>query len=126
MTVYKAPLQELQFILDHLVNYTELCEMPIFEDASEDMVAAILPEAARFFEQVVAPTNWPSNTQPAFLDGDKVAVFDYVIDCGGYPDDYSDYNICKHISLNSCLVHNTKPQKFNYTHHKATPNGWMF
>ena len=72
MTVYKVPLQELQFILDHLVNYSELCAMPIFEDASEDMVAAILPEAARFFEQAVAPTNWPSNTQPAYLDGDRV------------------------------------------------------
>lgn len=89
MTVYKAPLQELQFILDHLVNYTELCEMPIFEDASEDMVAAILPEAARFFEQVVAPTNWPSNTQPAFLDGDRVitspaldGVYQHMVEAG--------------------------------------------
>ena len=59
------------------------------------------------------------------IDG-KEYKFDYVIDCGGYPDDYSDYNICKYISLNSCLVHNTKPQECNYTHHKATPNGWMF
>ena len=89
MTVYKAPLQELQFILGHLVNYTELCEMPIFEDASEDMVAAILPEAARFFEQVVAPTNWPSNTQPAFLNGDRVitspaldGVYQHMVEAG--------------------------------------------
>ena len=52
--------------------------------------------------------------------------FDYVIDCGGYPDDYSEYNINKFISLNSCLVHNTKPENYNFTHHKATPNGWMF
>ena len=52
--------------------------------------------------------------------------FDYVIDCGGYPDDYSDYNLDKPISLNSCLVHDTKPEKYNYTQHVATPNGWMF
>ena len=32
--------------------------MPGFEDASEDMVAAILPD--KILEQVVAPTNWPS------------------------------------------------------------------
>ena len=89
MTVYKAPLQELQFILDHLVNYSELCAMPIFEDASEDMVAAILPEAARFFEQAVAPTNWPSNTQPAYLDGDRVitspaldGVYQHMVEAG--------------------------------------------
>jgi alkylation response protein AidB-like acyl-CoA dehydrogenase len=72
MTTYKAPQQELQFILEHLVNYSELCKMPGFEDASEDMVAAILPEAAKFFEQVVAPTNWPSNTQPAYLQNNQV------------------------------------------------------
>ena len=72
MTVYKVPQQELQFILEHLVNYSELCALPGFEDASPDMVAAILPEAARFFEQVVAPTNWPSNTQPAFLKDNQV------------------------------------------------------
>ena len=52
--------------------------------------------------------------------------FDYVIDCGGYPDDYSDYNLDKPISLNSCLVHDTKPENHNYTQHVATPNGWMF
>ena len=59
------------------------------------------------------------------VDGEEYN-FDYVIDCGGYPEDYTDYNLNKHISLNSCLVHNTKPEEYYYTHHKATPNGWMF
>ena len=72
MTIYKVPQQELQFILKHLINYSELCKMPGYEDASEDMVAAILPEAAKFFEQIVAPTNWPSNSQPAYLQNNQV------------------------------------------------------
>ncbi|MFL2499617.1 MAG: acyl-CoA dehydrogenase [Porticoccaceae bacterium] len=72
MTVYKVPQQELQFVLEHLVNYSELCILPGFEESGQDMVAAILPEAAKFFEQVVAPTNWPSNTQPAYLESDRV------------------------------------------------------
>ena len=59
------------------------------------------------------------------VDG-KEYNFDYVIDCGGYPENYNDYDLNNHISLNSCLVHNTKPEEYNYTHHKATPNGWMF
>ena len=59
------------------------------------------------------------------IDG-KEHDFDYVIDCGGYPDDYGDYNLDKPISLNSCLVHDTKPENHNYTQHVATPNGWMF
>jgi alkylation response protein AidB-like acyl-CoA dehydrogenase len=89
MTTYKAPQQELQFILEHLVNYSELCKMPGYEDASEDMVAAILPEAAKFFEQVVAPTNWPSNTQPAYLQNNQVitspaleGVYQQMVDAG--------------------------------------------
>ena len=65
------------------------------------------------------------NEAAVFIDGDEFK-FDYVVDCGGYPEDYSEYNICKYISLNSCLVHNTKPEEYNYTLHRATPNGWMF
>ena len=72
MTVYKVPQQELQFVLEHLVNYSKLCTLPGFEESGQDMVAAILPEAAKFFEQVVAPTNWASNTQPAYLESDRV------------------------------------------------------
>ena len=72
MTIYKVPQQEIQFILEHLINYSELCKMPGYEEPSEEMVAAILPEAAKFFEQIVAPTNWPSNTQPAYLQNNQV------------------------------------------------------
>lgn len=72
MTVYRAPLKEISFILDSLVNYSDHCKMPGFEDASTEMVEAILPEAAKFFEEIVAPTNWPSNTQPAYLQDEVV------------------------------------------------------
>ena len=54
------------------MNYSKLCTLPGFEESGQDMVAAILPEAAKFFEQVVAPTNWVSNTQPAYLESDRV------------------------------------------------------
>ena len=72
MTAYKAPQKEMLFILDCLVNYQEHCKMPGFEDATPDMLEAILPEAAKFFEELVAPTNWPANTQPAHLDNGEV------------------------------------------------------
>ncbi len=73
MTAYTAPQRELLFILENLVDYRQHCTMPGFEDASMDMVEAILPEAAKFFEQVVAPTNGSANNQPAYLqNGDVV------------------------------------------------------
>ena len=74
MTVYKAPQQEMLFILDSLINYKEHAEMPGFEDCSSDMVEAILPEAAKFYEDMVAPTNWPADTQPAHLCEGKVVT----------------------------------------------------
>jgi alkylation response protein AidB-like acyl-CoA dehydrogenase len=65
-------MKEISFILDNLVDYANHCKMPGFEDASGEMVDAILPEAAKFFEEIVAPTNWPANTQPAHLQDDVV------------------------------------------------------
>jgi alkylation response protein AidB-like acyl-CoA dehydrogenase len=74
MTVYKVPQRELFFILDNLVDYHQHCKMPGFEEAGYDMVEAILPEAARFFEEQVAPTNWTANSQSAHLEGDQVVT----------------------------------------------------
>lgn len=58
---------------------------------------------------------------------DRSYKFDFIIDCSGWPDDYSEYDISKYISVNSCLV-NMIPESGNwhYTHHIATQDGWMF
>lgn len=67
------------------------------------------------------------------LQGARVVVddceylFDYVIDCRGFPKDYSDYVICDKMPVNHCLVHNKQiPGNWNYTGHRATQDGWMF
>jgi hypothetical protein len=53
--------------------------------------------------------------------------FDYVIDCRGYPEDYSDYIISKSIPVNHCLVHTVNtPGTWDWTYHVAHRNGWMF
>jgi alkylation response protein AidB-like acyl-CoA dehydrogenase len=73
VSVYKVPQKELAFIFDEIVNYSEICSMPGFEEASRDMVDVVLPEAAKFFEDVVAPTNHEADKNPAFLkDGEVV------------------------------------------------------
>ena len=57
----------------------------------------------------------------------KKLKYDYVIDCSGYPKDYSDYSIPDFLPLNHALVHSVKePGNWNYTYHQATKNGWMF
>jgi tryptophan 7-halogenase len=53
--------------------------------------------------------------------------FDYVIDCRGFPEDYSDYHIEDRLPVNHCLVHNfNEPGEWKYTGHRAHQNGWMF
>ena len=81
-----------------------------------------------FFEIEGKVESLNSTDDKAYLKvNDKSYEFDYVIDCGGYPEDYSDYTFSDCISVNSCLVHNIKePAHWNYTYHTATPNGWMF
>jgi hypothetical protein len=53
--------------------------------------------------------------------------FNYVIDCRGYPEDYSDYVMSDVIPVNACQV-NLKPEpgSWNYTYSIAHEHGWMF
>ena len=57
MADYNAPLKDMKLTLNHVARMPELAEKPGFEDASADMVDAILEEAARVARDVVSPTN---------------------------------------------------------------------
>lgn len=53
--------------------------------------------------------------------------YDLVVDCRGYPEEYSDYVMIDSIPVNHCLVHMIpKPGNWNWTYHVAHRNGWMF
>jgi hypothetical protein len=58
---------------------------------------------------------------------DTEYLFDYVIDCRGYPTDWSDYYIVEEPTVNSALINIIKePGTWNATINQATKNGWMF
>lgn len=58
---------------------------------------------------------------------EKEFIYDYVIDCRGYPEDYSDYTISDSLPLNKCFVYTKdEPGDWDYTYHYAHKNGWMF
>ncbi|MBR9912460.1 MAG: acyl-CoA dehydrogenase [Gammaproteobacteria bacterium] len=69
---YKAPEQEFLFLLKDLLDYDAHCQMPGFEEATTDIVETIIPEAARFFEQVIAPTNRSADQQGSKLHNGTV------------------------------------------------------
>ena len=61
------------------------------------------------------------------IDNLKNLPYDYIVDCRGFPKNYSDYIQPEEMLLNHALIHNIKkPGKWNYTGHRATRNGWMF
>ena len=57
MPVYKAPVEDVQFLLNDVFNIARYDNLPGFSDASPDVVAAILSEAAKLSEEVLAPLN---------------------------------------------------------------------
>ncbi len=57
MPEYKAPQRDIKFVMQELLDCEKHYQKLGYEDASLDMVDAILAEAGKFSEQVVAPLN---------------------------------------------------------------------
>jgi len=57
MPTYKAPVEDVQFLLNDVFHMERYGNMPGFADATPDTLAAILEEAAKLAEEVVQPLN---------------------------------------------------------------------
>lgn len=67
---YRAPLDDIRFVIKELAGLDDVLALPGFEDVSEDLVDAVLEENARFVEQALAPLNHSGDTEPAkWADG---------------------------------------------------------
>ncbi|MCM8594895.1 acyl-CoA dehydrogenase [Accumulibacter sp.] len=65
MSEYVAPVRDMQFVLNELAGLEEVAQLPGYEEATPDLVDAILEEAARFAEEVLSPLNWPGDQEGA-------------------------------------------------------------
>ncbi|MCP4226055.1 MAG: hypothetical protein GY773_22190, partial [Actinomycetia bacterium] len=70
MTDYRAPLDDIRFALRQVADLGGLAELDDFAHADPDLVDGLLDEAARFIEQVVAPTNRDGDTVGSQRNGD--------------------------------------------------------
>jgi alkylation response protein AidB-like acyl-CoA dehydrogenase len=57
MSEYKPPLKEMRFALKELAGLSEICSLPHFQEHGEDIVEAVLEEAAKFSTGVLSPLN---------------------------------------------------------------------
>jgi acyl-CoA dehydrogenase len=70
--LYRAPLADLAFLLDHVVGFGQVADTPLFEHAGRDVTDAILAEAGRLAEGVLAPLQRPGDLHPARLENGVV------------------------------------------------------
>jgi acyl-CoA dehydrogenase len=57
MPTYKAPVDDVMFLIEDVFHIERYANLPGFAEASPDVVAAILSEAGKFCEQVLTPLN---------------------------------------------------------------------
>src|SRR5918999_4356333 len=57
MTTYKAPLRDIRFVLHELLEAQTLTALPGLEEATTDLVDAVIEEGARLCENVLFPLN---------------------------------------------------------------------
>ena len=56
MTTYKAPLRDMQFVLQDLLNIEKHYQsLPDCEEVNHELIESILGEASKFSENIVAP-----------------------------------------------------------------------
>ena len=79
---YRAPVIEYQFLFDHVVGLDQVSATERFGEATRDVTAAILTEAGRMCEEVMAPLQRAGDEHPAVLENG-------VVRCSpGYVDGY--------------------------------------
>ncbi len=69
---YRAPVREYQFLLDSVVGFDRVAASERFAEADGDLTGAILKEAGRMCEEVMAPLNRVGDLNPARLENGEL------------------------------------------------------
>ncbi len=120
MPDYKVPIRDMKFAIYDVLDYpAHYASLPGCEDATPDTIDAILPEAARFAEEVAAPlyasgdregAQWndgkvstPSGFKAAYLQfcEDGWASLHHPPELGGMGLPYSLANVCSEMYLSA-------------------------
>jgi len=76
MSEYRAPVRDMLFVINELADMNEVAALPGYEEATPDMVEAMLEGAAQLAGEVIAPTNVLGDTKGASVVDGQVVVPD--------------------------------------------------
>jgi 3-(methylthio)propanoyl-CoA dehydrogenase len=65
VTDYRPPLDDIDFVLEHIVHYDELAALPDFAHADLETVEELLAAAGDFVAEAVAPVDRPGDVEGA-------------------------------------------------------------
>lgn len=68
MTSYIPPIKDIQFVLNEVAGLDEVTQLPGMEEATPDLVQAVLDEAGSFASEVIAPINRTGDQEGVRLD----------------------------------------------------------
>jgi alkylation response protein AidB-like acyl-CoA dehydrogenase len=72
MPIYRAPLENMKFVLHEVLGAESLSQLPGYGDATPDLVDSILEEAAKMCEEVLFPLNQSGDKEGCHWDNGKV------------------------------------------------------
>lgn len=72
MPLYKAPLENMKFILHEVLNAEQLAALPGYDSASADLINQILEEGAKVCEEVLFPLNQSGDQEGCVYDSGLV------------------------------------------------------
>ena len=63
--MYRPPLDDIRFCLNHVAGLSDISELPAFSDVNAELADAILEEAGKLAADVIAPLNHESDKAPS-------------------------------------------------------------
>ena len=69
---YRAPVHDYRFLMENVVGFAQVAATEKFAEATPDLIEAILTEAAKMCEGVLAPLNRSGDLHPAHLENGTV------------------------------------------------------
>jgi alkylation response protein AidB-like acyl-CoA dehydrogenase len=85
MTTYQAPITDMLFDMYELAGMSDIAQLPGYEEATPDLVAAILEEVGKLSAEVLAPLNIIGDQQGSKLENGVVRTPD------GFKDAYRQF-----------------------------------